>query len=135
MIDSPPVGPLPGTPFPATSSIRTSNWPGTWPDMIAGIIRERAAQGQKAVLGLPTGSTPVGIYRELVRLHREEGLDFSNVVTFNLDEYLRPGARPAAKLPPLDARALLQARQHPGARTSTFPTGSSPPDKLDEHCR
>jgi glucosamine-6-phosphate deaminase len=39
------------------------------------------------VLGLATGSTPIGIYRELIRKHREEGLDFSNVVTFNLDEY------------------------------------------------
>jgi glucosamine-6-phosphate deaminase len=39
------------------------------------------------VLGLATGSTPVGIYRELIRLHREEGLDWSRVVTFNLDEY------------------------------------------------
>jgi glucosamine-6-phosphate deaminase len=40
------------------------------------------------VLGLATGSTPVGTYRELVRLHREERLDFSRVVTFNLDEYV-----------------------------------------------
>jgi len=40
-----------------------------------------------AVLGLATGSTPVGVYQELVRLHREEGLDFSGVTTFNLDEY------------------------------------------------
>jgi glucosamine-6-phosphate deaminase len=39
-------------------------------------------------LGLATGSTMVGMYRELVRLHREEKLDFSRVVTFNLDEYL-----------------------------------------------
>jgi glucosamine-6-phosphate deaminase len=39
------------------------------------------------VLGLPTGSTPVGLYRELIRLHKEAGLDFSRVVTFNLDEY------------------------------------------------
>ena len=61
--------------------------------IVAGVIRERNALGQKAVLGLPTGSTPVGVYRELIRLHREEGLDFSNVVTFNLDEYLRPAAR------------------------------------------
>src|ERR1700694_3863703 len=59
--------------------------------VIAGIIRERMAQGQKAVLGLPTGSTPVGVYRELVRLHQEEGLDLSNAVTFNLDEYLGLG--------------------------------------------
>ncbi|HLM68096.1 MAG TPA: glucosamine-6-phosphate deaminase [Longimicrobium sp.] len=54
---------------------------------IAEIIRERNAQGRPAVLGLATGSTPIGIYRELIRLHREEGLDFSNVVSFNLDEY------------------------------------------------
>lgn len=44
-----------------------------------------------AVLGLATGSTPIGIYRELIRLHREEGLDFSQVTTFNLDEYVGLG--------------------------------------------
>ncbi len=55
--------------------------------VIAQVIRDRQRVGQKAVLGLPTGSTPLGIYRELVRMHREEGLDFANVVTFNLDEY------------------------------------------------
>ncbi len=54
---------------------------------IAALIRERAVQGRPAVLGLATGSTPVRLYRELVRLHREEGLSFRNVVTFNLDEY------------------------------------------------
>ncbi len=54
---------------------------------IATLIRERAAKGRRAVLGLATGSTPVGVYDELVRLHREEGLSFANVVTFNLDEY------------------------------------------------
>jgi glucosamine-6-phosphate deaminase len=55
--------------------------------IVAGIVRERNALGQSAVLGLPTGSTPVGVYRELARLHQEEGLDLSNVITFNLDEY------------------------------------------------
>lgn len=55
--------------------------------IIARVIRERNSLGQKAVLGLPTGSTPVGVYRELIRMHDEEGLDFGNVVTFNLDEY------------------------------------------------
>jgi glucosamine-6-phosphate deaminase len=39
-------------------------------------------------LGLATGTTPVGLYKELIRLHREESLDFSRVVTFNLDEYI-----------------------------------------------
>ena len=41
-----------------------------------------------AVLGLATGSTPLGLYKELVRMHQEEGLDFSQVTTFNLDEYV-----------------------------------------------
>ncbi|HYG68434.1 MAG TPA: 6-phosphogluconolactonase, partial [Anaeromyxobacteraceae bacterium] len=46
------------------------------------------------VLGLPTGSTPLGVYEELIRMHREDGLDLSNVVTFNLDEYfpMDPGS-------------------------------------------
>src|SRR3954464_3207683 len=54
---------------------------------IAEIILERRREGGHAVLGLATGSTPIGIYRELIRMHREEGFDFSDVVTFNLDEY------------------------------------------------
>src|ERR1051325_3552474 len=54
---------------------------------IAEGIRERNREGRFAVLGLATGSTPIGVYRELIRLHREEKLDFSRVETFNLDEY------------------------------------------------
>jgi glucosamine-6-phosphate deaminase len=52
------------------------------------LIRSRNSTGKPTVLGLATGSTPVGLYRELIRLHTDEGFDFSNVVTFNLDEYL-----------------------------------------------
>jgi glucosamine-6-phosphate deaminase len=51
---------------------------------IAALVQRRP----DAVLGLATGSTPVGVYRELVRRHRDEGLDFSRVTTFNLDEYV-----------------------------------------------
>jgi len=54
---------------------------------VANLIQERRALGQKVVLGLPTGSTPIGVYRNLIRMHKEQGLDLSNVVTFNLDEY------------------------------------------------
>lgn len=54
----------------------------------ATLIRERAAAGRTVVLGLATGGTPIPFYRELVRMHREEGLSFANVTTFNLDEYL-----------------------------------------------
>ena len=54
---------------------------------IAALIRAKQAAGQPCVLGLATGSTPISMYKELVRLHREEGLSFRNVITFNLDEY------------------------------------------------
>ena len=54
---------------------------------IADLITARAREGRGVVLGLATGSTPIGVYRELIRLHREEGLSFTRVVTFNLDEY------------------------------------------------
>ena len=54
---------------------------------IADLVQSRAAAGQKTVLGLATGSTPVAVYDELIRLHREEGVSFKTVVTFNLDEY------------------------------------------------
>ena len=54
---------------------------------IAELIRTRAKAGQRAVLGLATGSTPVGVYNELVRLHQAGELTFKDVVTFNLDEY------------------------------------------------
>jgi glucosamine-6-phosphate deaminase len=54
---------------------------------IAALIKERQAANKPAVLGLATGSTPKYLYAELVRLHKEEGLSFKNVITFNLDEY------------------------------------------------
>ena len=55
--------------------------------VVESLIRENNSAGVPTVLGLPTGSTPIGVYRELIRLHREDGLDFSQVITFNLDEY------------------------------------------------
>lgn len=54
---------------------------------IAKLIREKQSGGDSCVLGLATGSTPVKIYEELVRMHQQEGLSFNNVITFNLDEY------------------------------------------------
>lgn len=56
-------------------------------NQIAELIRQRTEAGEMCVLGLPTGSTPVSVYNELVRMHQEEGLSFRNVITFNLDEY------------------------------------------------
>jgi glucosamine-6-phosphate deaminase len=54
----------------------------------AQIVVDRLRKKPNLVLGLATGSTPVSLYRELIRLHTQEGLDFSKVVTFNLDEYV-----------------------------------------------
>jgi|YelNatPaOPRAMG01_1025707.scaffolds.fasta_scaffold117398_1 glucosamine-6-phosphate deaminase len=53
----------------------------------AKIIAEQIRRKPDSVLGLPTGSTPLGVYNELIRMHKEENLDFSKVTTFNLDEY------------------------------------------------
>ncbi len=53
----------------------------------ASIIAREIKTNPNSVLGLATGSTPIGTYRELVYMHQEEGLDFSSITTFNLDEY------------------------------------------------
>ncbi|MET4142936.1 glucosamine-6-phosphate deaminase [Pedobacter sp. UYP1] len=72
---------------PAVASINVAQ-------RIANLIRDKQEKKQKAVLGLATGVTPVAVYAELVRLHKEENLSFSNVITFNLDEYypMQPNA-------------------------------------------
>lgn len=54
---------------------------------IAALIRSKQAVGEMAVLGLATGSSPIQVYKELIRLHKDENLSFRNVITFNLDEY------------------------------------------------
>jgi glucosamine-6-phosphate deaminase len=54
---------------------------------IAGLIEKKQKNNEMCVLGLATGSSPISVYRELVRLHQEEGLSFQNVISFNLDEY------------------------------------------------
>lgn len=56
-------------------------------EQIAAMIRTREAEGRPCVLGLATGSTPVGVYNALIEMHQRDGLSFKNVVTFNLDEY------------------------------------------------
>ncbi len=56
-------------------------------DRIVEVIRRETAAKGRCVLGLATGSTPLGIYQELIRRHRAGEIDFSRVVTFNLDEY------------------------------------------------
>src|SRR3989442_5434914 len=100
---------------------------------IADLIRGRSASGQRTVLGLATGSTPIGIYQELIRIHREEGLDFSGVVTFNLDEYY-----------PMSPDSLHSYHRFMwenlfdhldiDPRNVHIPRGDIPRDQIDEHC-
>jgi len=54
---------------------------------IVELIQAKAANNENCVLGLATGSTPTGVYKQLIELHQKEGLSFKNVITFNLDEY------------------------------------------------
>ena len=100
---------------------------------IASLIRARQSEGRAYVLGLATGSTPVNVYAELVRLHREEKLSFANVTTFNLDEYY--------PLPPEHAQSYRRfMRMHlfdhvdlDPARTH-LPSGTVPKAAVDAHC-
>lgn len=73
--------------------------------VVATVIRQRQALGLKTVLALSAGSTPTGVFRELARLHREEGLDFSHVIAFNVDEYY------SATEPVLQSRARSLRQQ------------------------
>ncbi len=100
---------------------------------IAALIRERCASGGTCVLGLATGSTPVGVYDELARLHREQALSFANVVTFNLDEYF-----------PMDPASLQSyqrfMREHLFDRVDIpfenihIPDGTIAPEDVNAYC-
>ena len=100
---------------------------------IAALIRERRAGGQRAVLGLATGSTPIGVYRELIRMHRAEGLSFANVVTFNLDEYY-PMARDSVHSYHRYMWENLFAHVDVDPANVHLPPGELPRERLDEAC-
>lgn len=100
---------------------------------IADLIRHKASKGEKAILGLATGSTPTGVYNELVRMHQEEGLSFQNVVTFNLDEYF-----------PMDPQAIqsyhrfmweyLFSHVDIPKEQVNIPNGTLPLEEVNAHC-
>ncbi len=100
---------------------------------IANTIRENNSAGKPTVLGLATGSTPVGLYRELIRLHQEAGLDFSRVVTFNLDEYY--------PMPPDDPHSYHRWMQetffnHVNIQPQNIhiPDGTIDADEVEDYC-
>ena len=101
---------------------------------IALLVRARAAEGKTCVLGLATGNTPVGIYNELVRMHREEGLSLANVVTFNLDEYF--------PMQPHELQSYVRfMREHLfdlvdiDPRNWHVPDGTIPLEQVPDYCR
>src|SRR5829696_5244005 len=100
---------------------------------IADLIRVRASAGAQVVLGLATGSTPTGLYDELIRLHKDEGLSFKNVVTFNLDEYW--------PMNPDELQSYVRfMREHLfdfidiDAKNVHIPDGTIPREKVGEFC-
>ncbi len=101
---------------------------------MAEIIRERNGAGKHAVLGLATGSTPIGIYRELIRFHREEDLDFSKVVTFNLDEY-HPMAPDNLHSYHRFMRENFFEHVNIDARNVHIPRGDVSRHEIESHCR
>jgi glucosamine-6-phosphate deaminase len=103
-------------------------------ERIATLIRAGEADGRRTVLGLATGSTPLDVYRELIRMHRRDGLSFRHVVTFNLDEYF-----------PMDPRSLHSYHRYMWENffaqididraNVRLPRGDVPEPEIEEECR
>jgi len=101
---------------------------------VAELIRSKAAQGKPVVLALPTGHTPINVYRELARMHRQEGLDLSGVISFNLDEYW-----------PIDHEAIQSYHKwmhenffkhvNIAPQNIHIPSGQVPKSQVEQHCR
>ncbi len=125
---------VPGTALPCFTFESNGDLAQYVAEMIAALVRERNATGQRAVLGLPTGSTPLGIYRRLAEMHRDEGLDLSRVVTFNLDEYF--GIQPD-QLQSYHRWMHENFFQHVNipAENIHIPDGRVASHEVDEHCR
>jgi len=100
---------------------------------IAELIRSKQAAGLNCVLGLATGSTPRSMYNELVRLHKEEGLSFKNVITFNLDEYY-PIENDALQSYNRFMHAHLFDHIDIDPKNIHIPNGEIPKEKIKAHC-
>ncbi len=101
---------------------------------IAKLIRKKQEAGKKCVLGLATGSSPIKVYEELVRMHKEEGLSFKNVVTFNLDEYY-PMERNNIQSYHYFMHQHLFDHVDIDPANVNIPDGTVSPDKLQKYCR
>lgn len=101
---------------------------------IALAIRQKQQEGEKIVLGLATGSSPIGVYEELVRMHQHEGLSFANVITFNLDEYypMKPDAQQSYVH--FMHEYLFNHIDIP-PQNINIPDGTLPLEEVEEYCR
>lgn len=100
---------------------------------IALAIRQKQQEGENIVLGLATGSSPIQVYQELVRMHREEGLSFANVITFNLDEYY-PMQPDAPQSYVRFMREYLFDHIDIKPQNIHIPDGTIPLEKVEEFC-
>ncbi len=101
---------------------------------IAELIRRKQSEGKPCILGLATGSSPKTVYAELVRMHREEGLSFKNVISYNLDEYY-----------PMEPESIYsyhrfmkeQLFDHVDIPSENYhlPDGTLPAQRIQEFCR
>lgn len=101
---------------------------------IALAMRQKQQEGEQIVLGLSTGSSPIKVYAELVRLHKEEGLSFANVITFNLDEYY-PIAPDAQQSYVRFMHEVLFDHIDIPKENINIPDGTVPINKVEEYCR
>ncbi|HUU06712.1 MAG TPA: glucosamine-6-phosphate deaminase [Patescibacteria group bacterium] len=101
---------------------------------IAELIRRKKKQGKMCILGFATGSTPTRVYSELARLHRQEGLSFANVISFNLDEYFPMQPDSLHSYVHFMCRQLFdQVDIRP--ENIHIPDGSLPVERMVDHCR
>ncbi|TDB59860.1 glucosamine-6-phosphate deaminase [Arundinibacter roseus] len=101
---------------------------------IADLIRQKQKEGKPCVLGLATGSSPKTVYAELVRMHREEGLSFKNVISFNLDEYYPMEPDSIHSYHRFMKEQLFDLVDIP-KENYFLPDGTIPSALLQEHCR
>ena len=112
-------------PSPKEGSVYVAN-------VIADLIKEKEAKGEKCVIGLATGSTPKTLYAELVRMHKQEGLSFKNVITFNLDQYY-PMEANALQSYHYFMRKYLFEQTDIDPKNYFLPDGMLPKEKIKEH--
>ena len=100
---------------------------------ISDLIRSQAQAKAQTVLGLPTGSTPIDVYQELIRLHQDEGLDFSSVVIFSLDEYYPISPESLQSYRRFIQENLFDHINIPASQIHVL-QGDLPPEEVDAFC-